>query len=207
MDDLSHIAEPLRGLAVPISSLVPDAANVREHGDRNLTAIQRSLGRFGQRLPLVVQKDGMVVRAGNGRLAAAEALGWSHIAAVVVDEPNVEAVAFAIADNRTAELATWDWEGLESTIAAIKTDAPDFDLSDIGWTEDELEGMGLAGEWDPHEDHLTGTSENLGGGGVKIAFTEEQASEVEMAVRALDLGDELTADAVVLLARHRSSQP
>ncbi|HVV98916.1 MAG TPA: hypothetical protein VHB77_01180, partial [Planctomycetaceae bacterium] len=43
-----------------------------------------------------------------GRLQAAIELGWSHIAAVIVDEDNASAISFAIADNRTAELAEWD---------------------------------------------------------------------------------------------------
>ena len=108
--DLNHIAEPLRGLAVPVADLHLDPANARRHGDRNVEAIAASLSRWGQRAPLVVQRDGMVVRAGNGRLEAAKRLGWTHVAALVVDEGSVEATAFAIADNRTAELAEWDDE-------------------------------------------------------------------------------------------------
>jgi hypothetical protein len=54
----------------------------------------------------VVQRQGMIVRAGNGRVLAARELGWTHLACVVVDESEVEATAFAIADNRSAELAS-----------------------------------------------------------------------------------------------------
>jgi hypothetical protein len=65
---LDHIALPLRGLAVPIDALNLDPANARTHDEKNLATIMGSLARFGQRLPLVVQKQGMIVRAGNGRL-------------------------------------------------------------------------------------------------------------------------------------------
>ena len=106
--DLSHIAEGLRSLAVPVDDLVHDPANARTHNERNLNAICGSLRQFGQRKPLVVQQQGMIVRAGNGTLEAARKLGWSHIAALLVDEDNVAAISFAIADNRTAELAEWD---------------------------------------------------------------------------------------------------
>ena len=118
----------------PIADLTPDAANARRHDQRNLDAIAASLSRWGQRLPIVVQREGMVVRAGNGRLAAAKSLGWTHIAAVVVDDTSVEAVAFAIADNRTAELATWDDETLASLLDTLPKDV----LPDTGFTDAEL---------------------------------------------------------------------
>jgi ParB-like chromosome segregation protein Spo0J len=117
-----YIAEPLRGLALPISSINQDAANARKHDARNIDAIASSLKRWGQRLPIVVQREGMIVRAGNGRVDAARSLGWSHLAAVVVDEDSVEATAYAIADNRTAELAEWDNETLRSLLDSLDSD-------------------------------------------------------------------------------------
>ena len=110
--DLSHIHEQLGELALPIADLVPDPANARKHGDKNLAAIKGSLAQYGQRRPAVVQREGMVVRAGNGMLQAAISLGWTHLACLLVDEDNVSATGFAIADNRTAELAEWDEEVL-----------------------------------------------------------------------------------------------
>ncbi len=59
------IAEPIRALAVPLATLNPDPANARKHGPKNLDAMKASLAKFGQRKPIVVQRDGMVVRAGN----------------------------------------------------------------------------------------------------------------------------------------------
>jgi DNA modification methylase len=145
-----YIAQPLRSLALPIESLVPDPANARTHDEKNLASIKASLSRFGQRLPIVVQKQGMIVRAGNGRLLAARELGWTHMAAVVVDESEVEATAFAIADNRSAELAEWDDEALAKLLQALPDDAfaatgfSDGDLNDLldtlapaGVTQDE----------------------------------------------------------------------
>jgi hypothetical protein len=137
---LTYIAEQIRPLAVPVGSLVFDAANARKHGDRNMDAIKASLARWGQRTPIVVQRSGMIVRAGNGRLAAAKALGWSHIAAVVVDDSSIDAVAFAIADNRTAELAEWDSE----TLATLLDTLPKGVMADTGFTDADLSTL-LAG--------------------------------------------------------------
>jgi DNA modification methylase len=133
---VEYISEGLRALAVPIESLNLDPANARLHDQRNVDAVKGSLARFGQRQPLVVQRQGMIVRAGNARLVAAKALGWTHVAALIVDEGNVEATAYAIADNRTAELAEWDDQALARLIAEID----DPELREVtGFTDEELE--------------------------------------------------------------------
>lgn len=133
MPDLSHIAEPLHHLAVDIGSLTPDPRNARKHDRQNLDAIKTSLTRFGQVEPLVVQRQGMIVRAGNGRLQVAKELGWKHVAAVVVDQNDADAIAFAIADNRTSELGQWDYGTLMSLLESVNVP-----VSDLGFQEEEL---------------------------------------------------------------------
>lgn len=134
VDNLKYIAEPLRDFAIPVDELTLDPRNARLHSRRNLDAIKDSLERFGQVEPLVVQKQGMIVRAGNGRLAVMRELGWTHAAVVVVDQADVEAVAYAIASNRTAELAEWDYETL---VAILDETALDMDLVP-GFTNEDL---------------------------------------------------------------------
>lgn len=128
------IADSLRPLVVQIADLHPDPANARKHGEKNLDAIKASLHKFGQRKPIVVQREGMIVRAGNGTLAAAKALGWTEIAAVVIDDDNATAVQFAIADNRSAELAEWDDEVLALTLDGMDKDAQGL----LGFDEKDL---------------------------------------------------------------------
>ena len=101
--------------AVKIEDLIPDQANARKHDERNISAIAASLQRFGQQKPIVVDSSG-VVRAGNGTLYAAQSLGWKKIDMVRSGLENAEAAAYAIADNRTAELAEWDTEVLASML-------------------------------------------------------------------------------------------
>ena len=138
--------DSLRPLLHPITALVADPANVRTHDARNIDAIATSLRVFGQRVPIVCQRltdGGLIVRAGNGRLAAARALGWSHLAAVVIDESDATATAFAIADNRTAELAEWDAAALLDALDALGADvAADagFDGADIASLLAGIEG-------------------------------------------------------------------
>lgn len=137
-------ADPARIERVAISSLVPDPANVRKHGAKNLDAIKGSLARFGQQKPIVVSAAGVVV-AGNGTLAAAVALGWTEIDVVRSPLVGSEATAYAIADNRTAELAEWDDDALAQTLAALAIDdaalaeATGFDASEVAQTLQAIE--------------------------------------------------------------------
>jgi DNA modification methylase len=137
--ELTHIAEPLRPLAIPVTDLALDPANARLHPERNLGSIEASLRLYGQRKPIVVRREGMVVEAGNGTVEAARRLGWTHLAAVVVDDDPVTATGYAISDNRTAELAEWDDEVLARLLRDLRTE--EVDLDSLGWSDTELDTL------------------------------------------------------------------
>ena len=80
--DLSHIAEPLRPLAVAIDAVSPDPKNARRHDEANLKAVRSSLKRYGQLQPLVVNEQTGLILAGNARHQVAQDLGWTHVAVV-----------------------------------------------------------------------------------------------------------------------------
>lgn len=105
-----------------ISELKLDPKNARTHDNANLEAIAGSLTQFGQRKPIVISQDNTVV-AGNGTLTAAKSLGWKDIEAVRVpadwDADRIK--AFALADNRTAELARWSPEILAQQLFELET--------------------------------------------------------------------------------------
>ena len=106
---------------------------MRKHSAKNLDAIKGSLTKFGQQKPIVVDKNGVVV-AGNGTLEAAKALGWDSIDIVRTELIGPDAIAFALADNRTAELAEWDAGALHETLKGLQE--IDFDLGAIGFDDD-----------------------------------------------------------------------
>jgi ParB-like chromosome segregation protein Spo0J len=116
--------------SVPIDSISPDPSNARRHPEHNLEQIKASLRRFGQQKPIVVDATN-TVRAGNGTLIAAKALGWKTIAIVRSDLAKTELTAYAIADNRSAELAEWDTEILSATLA-------DPEIGDVGFLDEEI---------------------------------------------------------------------
>lgn len=114
-----------------VADLVPDPGNARVHGRDNLRAIRESLLRFGQVRPLLATADHVVV-AGNGTLAAARDLGWDELAVLVLPwEDREKARAYAIADNRTAELAAWDNEALASQLTDLG--AAGLDMGALGF--------------------------------------------------------------------------
>jgi ParB/RepB/Spo0J family partition protein len=135
--DLSHIAAPLRHLAVPLESLTPDPDNARRHPEGNIDAIMRSLAEFGQDQPLVVREEGRVIIKGNGRWEAARALGWTYVAAVLVSESEVRAAARALADNRSGELAEWDDAVLARVIERVRA-SDEVSTDATGFTPDEV---------------------------------------------------------------------
>lgn len=123
---------PLKVESVKIDSLTPDPANARAHDERNMAAIKSSLEKFGQRKPLVVTADDIVL-AGNGTLAAAKELGWTHIYVhrTPAEWEYEQARAYSLADNRTAELASWVPDVLQEHL--VDLDAAGFELSDLGF--------------------------------------------------------------------------
>jgi DNA modification methylase len=125
--------------SIAVAELVNDPANVRRHSGRNLDAIKGSLARFGQQKPIVVGADGVVV-AGNGTLEAAKALGWKKIDAVKTGLKGSDRTAFAIADNRTSELAEWDDAALAEQLSALAIDDEEL-LAAAGFDEAELEKL------------------------------------------------------------------
>lgn len=121
---------------INLDELTIDPANVRVHGDRNLDTIKGSLRRFGQQHPLVVDSNNVVV-AGNGRLEAMRAEGWLDCLVVYTELEGSDRTAFAIADNRTAELADWDTEALTSSLETLDM-VDDELLAATGFSDDDL---------------------------------------------------------------------
>jgi DNA modification methylase len=124
---------------IKIDELGLDPNNARKHDDKNLKAIADSLTQFGQRKPIVLH--GKTVVAGNGTMVAARSLGWTHIAAVYVPEswtPD-QVKAYALADNRSAELAVWDELVLASQLLELHEAEFDIELLGFELPADELD--------------------------------------------------------------------
>lgn len=119
---------------VPLDAIHPDPANVRLHNERNMEAIKGSLARFGQQKPIVVDRGG-TIRAGNGTYAAAKALGWAEIDVVETDLEGIEAIAYALADNRASDLSGFNEPELAKLLVELRAqealDGTGFDDEDL----------------------------------------------------------------------------
>ena len=117
---------PIERLAV--AELTPDPNNARTHDAANLAAIEASLRANGQYRPAIVNltEDGQkIVVVGNGMLAAAQKIGWEWLECRTCRLSPAQQRAISVADNRTAELADWDMEVLESLLEPMRDDTPD----------------------------------------------------------------------------------
>ena len=122
----------------PVAEIKPYERNPRVN-DEAVEAVARSIREFGFRQPIVVDANGVIV-VGHTRWKAAQKLGLDKVPVHVARELTPEqAKAYRIADNATADLATWDLELLPSELAELQ--ALDVDLSSLGFGEDELAGL------------------------------------------------------------------
>ena len=122
---------------VSIDDVIEDPVNARKHGDVNLKSIETSLRLYGQVEPLVVQRSTMKVIGGNGRLKVMRKLGWTEVDIADTEIDNASAAALGIVLNRTAELAEWNNDILDSVLREIETGDEDLQAMLSQLAEDE----------------------------------------------------------------------
>ena len=131
------IIDSLKNLAVSIDSLKGLPGNPRI-GD--VDAVAASLEKFGQRKPIVVRKDDGTIIAGNHTWQAAKKLGWKEIAVAFVGDDDTTAQAYALADNRTAELGSYDEQALKDLIEKVAAVDPDL-VRISGWSDSAVQEL------------------------------------------------------------------
>ena len=132
---VDRIAPSLRPLIVPLSSVELHPRNPRV-GD--VEAVAASLASFGQLKPIVAQSSTGHVVAGNHIVRAARSLGWTKIAAVVVELDDATAIRYMLADNRTSDLSAYD----DELLAAILVEAAAADnLAATGYDADDVAAL------------------------------------------------------------------
>lgn len=114
-------------LEVNVSDLVPYANNPRVNDDA-VDYVARSISEFGFKVPLVIDKDNVIV-TGHTRLKAAKRLGLESVPCVrAVDLTPEQVKAFRVADNAVGEVATWDFDKLDIELEDISLDMEAFGL-------------------------------------------------------------------------------
>lgn len=177
-----RIPPDLQQFAVPIDTLIPDPMNARLHPEKNLNALRKSLTQYGQQKVIVVRKATRVIIAGNGTVEAAKSLGWTEIAARFTEMNETEAIGYGLADNKTAELARWDFEVMKR-LQQIMDGAGH---NNIGWTQRELNMLRATG-WIPPEESED-QSEELGGKYHIVIDCESEQEQLELLQDLLNRG-------------------
>lgn len=114
-----------------INALKPYPNNPRKN-EHAIEPVANSIREFGFKQPIVVDKDNMII-AGHTRLLAARELGLTEVPVIVADDLTPEQVkAYRLADNKTGELAGWDFEQLDIELG----DIADIDMSNFGFDLD-----------------------------------------------------------------------
>lgn len=204
--DLKHITPMLRPLAMHINEIGEDPANARAHPQRNLDATSASLRRYGQRKPVVVNRRDMTIEAGNGSYQCAKQLGWEYLAVVLVDDDPTTATGYAIADNRTGELAEWDLEILSGLLKSLDEQVDKDDLIDMtGFDDFELEPLlasSFDGISDPGWNDEDESSPPQGDDSVSVVFSKDQWADIQDELIKIKESEECDdAQAIVLLIR------
>ncbi|MFM2013205.1 MAG: Chromosome-partitioning protein Spo0J, partial [Planctomycetota bacterium] len=104
--------------------------------DDAVDAVAASIREFGVRQAIVVDTEGVII-CGHTRFKAAQKLGLDKLPVHVAKDLTPEQIkAYRIADNKTAELADWNYDLLPIELGDLQTNG--FDLSLLGFDEDEL---------------------------------------------------------------------
>lgn len=121
-----------------IADIKPYDRNPRNNAAA-VDAVAKSIKEFGFRNPIILDKDNVIV-AGHTRLLGAKALGMTEVPCVIAEDLTPEQVqAFRIADNKTAEIAEWDYDLLPIELHDLENSG--FDMSLLGFETDELEKL------------------------------------------------------------------
>lgn len=112
-----------------ISELIPYANNARTHSPAQIELLRRSLREFGFIAPVLIDGAGNVI-AGHGRIEAAKAEGIEEAPCVLVEHlTDAQRRAYILADNRLAELSTWDDVVRDAELLRLRSEGMDITLT------------------------------------------------------------------------------
>lgn len=123
-------------IELPIKALKPYKRNPRKN-DKAVEYVANSIRQFGFKVPIVIDENYEIV-CGHTRWKAAKVIGLESVPCIMADDLNEDQIrAFRLADNKTAEMAEWDFDLLEMEFNDIDPEL--FDMSDFGFFQDDTQ--------------------------------------------------------------------
>ena len=133
-----------------VNELKNNPKNPRLNDDA-VDSVAKSIEKYGFRNPLIIDENN-IVWCGNTRLKAAKKLGLKEAPCICVKDLTEKQMAeYALLDNKTNEIADWDYERLEEILPEL--DFGDFDF-DWGVNKIEIEEEEYAAETNEVEKKL-----------------------------------------------------
>ncbi|MBU0717903.1 MAG: ParB N-terminal domain-containing protein [Planctomycetes bacterium] len=120
-----------------IDELKPWGKNPRVN-DSAVDAVAKSIETFGFNVPILYDQH-MTIIAGHVRWKAAKKLALTTVPGIQLSLARAQREAFAVADNKTAEIADWDYDALGEILKDLPEEG--IDLSSLGFSEAELDAI------------------------------------------------------------------
>ena len=132
---------------IKTDKLIPYINNPRNN-ENAIDKVASSIQEFGFKVPIVVDKDNVVIN-GHTRLLASKKLGLEEVPCIVANDlSEAQIKAFRIADNKVSEYSTWDMELLQIELEALCEMGIDMEITGFN----EIECMEMLEDIMPNTD-------------------------------------------------------
>jgi len=119
---------------ISLKDLHPWENNPRLNG-QVINAVAKSIESFGFNVPIICDQD-LTIIGGHTRWKAAQKLGMDTIPVIRIVMTDTQRRAFAIADNKTAQIADWDFPKLKEVLEELKSE--EIDIKHLGFSDEEI---------------------------------------------------------------------
>lgn len=122
---------------IEVEKLCPWEKNPRinDHAVQNVAG---SIKAFGFNAPIICDRDFNII-AGHTRWKAAKSLGMKTVPVIALDLTETQKKAYSIADNKTAEIADWEYHDLHEILSNLIKES--INCSDLGFSEAEIDAL------------------------------------------------------------------
>ena len=154
---------------VNVDTLKSPEKNVRKHNEKQIRELARSIEKFGQIRPVVIDENN-VVYCGNGLVEAAKFAGWKQVEVLKkTGMSEADKKKLMIADNRIYTLGFDDFENINAILEEIGDfDIPGFDTETLeamfGDIDEEIESFGVLDDTEKREAQESSRQQEYGQG-------------------------------------------
>lgn len=128
----------IKYLYMGLEDLKPYKKNPRKN-NLSVEPLKRSIQKYGFNVPLVIDKNGVII-TGHTRYIAAKELGLKNVPCIEKENLSEKQIKeYRIADNKVAELSDWDNALLKIELDELVDLGSD--LKDIGFDSKELDDL------------------------------------------------------------------